>query len=373
MPRESSIIGLGAIHRTPEFDKSLCVPCFSSIADTFTSQTLRNSDNEAMNRLNLKNLQSTVSSLAKVDKSKSIETQTQIVRLCKKYLRTCNLKSTDEPQVFAKNSINNIIKYKKTDIDEYLLGELRKINANGIIPSPVVKEYITMDPKPPVSKILGLIKNRQDLELIETSLRLFLYKYGDYDKAFQLLKQNDNSLKQLSINRFRNDLIKAIALFTGLNYSIGLGLDLALSNISLIELYAVNFIIFKKLLFEPLFYSSAYISWIPGVSNWKRITQYNQFLLYSKTVGILKECYYLNVTNYDLQSTPLVQSFQSKEYSGQDLEQDIIKNLRKEGFMLISDEKEELFRDYWDSGGDGFEWVEPERDPVDFIDISAAR
>jgi hypothetical protein len=71
----------------------------------------------------------------------------------------------------------------------------------------------------------------------------------------------------------------------------------------------------------------------------------------------------LNVSNYHL--------YHSKRERNAEFERMINRELGKRGMRIRQSDEEEKYLEYWQAAGHGFEWVEPDQDPADYICVEA--
>lgn len=93
-----------------------------------------------------------------------------------------------------------------------------------------------------------------------------------------------------------------------------------------------------------------------------------------KLVSIFNEIYTTNVSNYHLTNSTLIEQFQKDMVLDKEQIEKLIRDeFREMGLMITEGSDEAMFKEYWSTGGDGFEWVEPDRDPVEFVEIAAKK
>lgn len=294
-----------------------------------------------------------------LSQSLSNENYLKVIKLCRKF-QLSNQNSTS----YNQNSINEIVQFKKPDIETYLFEKLELQKRSG----DVIRSYLVETPVPDSRFILDAMKQNSDMELNKTALRQLLYKNRDIETSISLIRSNRLLFERNSIITFQKAALSYFICSLSLHGFLEIVLMGQESMNILIDVYLLNMLLYLTLLKNP---KNGPVLWRPGTPLLQRFFNRYEYRMYEKLMIAYKELYTTNVSNYHLGGSKLLNSFQNGLPEEQlKLEKLISVELREMGLMMHDDKDEAMFKEYWTTGGEGFEWSEPDRDPIEFLDVT---
>ncbi|CCH41243.1 putative membrane protein [Wickerhamomyces ciferrii] len=291
--------------------------------------------------------------------SRSDESYIKVIGLCRDFIKTNKTTNT-----YNLRSINNIVKYREPNIEKFLFNKIKIAQRSP----DVIKAYLVKTPVPSSAFIYDAVKGQNDSQLNKVALRQLLYKKKNLETSIELIKRNGEIYRYHGVQKLQKT---ALLYFAGVLTFHGI-LEIGIKGHEFIhamfDMYFINLF-----LLTLLFGGSKRegISWRPVNSIFHKYFYDLEYQLCAKYVSIYRDLFTTNVSNFHDKDSKLIRTFQDGfQYNKDEMDQFVHKKLRELGFMITQSPNEEMFREYWDHGGQGFEWVEPDKDPVDFLNIN---
>ncbi len=327
-------------------------------------------------------------------------------KLLQKQLQTRNFNHDD-------SQIQLQLQLKSNKIDDYLIFNL--FNDKRVNFTFKILRYYLLTSKSNSSSILNsnyiiesikcLINRQQNIEkqfnsnkdTIFLALRLIL-KQNDFELSFELMnltfgnskyfkyiEENTNKIKIILPNqKWIYPVVPSISLFLIIfdsNFQIHLTI---LSYLILNSLFYFNYIYLNILSINNYL-----IHWRPGLSSFEKFKKINELKMIRKILIEFDENLNLSVANYHLKfkeididnnynpfalslpsSSPLTNYNEYEQLQVEKMEKIrklIDQELVKRKMRLSPTDEELMFQEYWSSYGEGFEWVEPDKDPTEYV------
>lgn len=296
-----------------------------------------------------------------LQQSKSVNNCVNVIKLCRGFQDTQKTTLT-----YKENSINQLIKYEKPDVETFLF---QKLDIPKQDPS-VIRTYLVEKPIPESRFIFDALKQNNNSTLNMTALRQLLYRNKDIETSISLIEANKEIFEKSEIISVQK---KGLMYFAGVLSFHGLVEMVILGHQTIHALFDIYFFY----AFFLIFYlrgpgNSEVIAWRPGVSQFQKYFHNYDYQMSLKVMTAFKELFTTNVSNFHLQESSMLQSFQKDlDFDSDEMERLLHEQLRKLGLMMPEDSKGVMFKEYWETGGENFEWTEPDKDPVEFLDLSS--
>lgn len=296
-----------------------------------------------------------------LQQSKSVSNCVRVIKLCRGFQES--QKST---LTYKENSINNLIKYERPDVETFLFRKLDIPRQS----SEVIRSYLVEKPIPESRFIFDAVKENNNSKLNMTALRQLLYRNKDIETSLSLIDTNMEIFETREIIGVQK---KALMYFAGVLSFHGLVEIVILGHQTIHALFDIYFFY----AFFLVFYlrgagKSEVVAWRPGVSQFQKYFHNYDYQMNLRVMTAFKELFTTNVSNFHLQESKMLQSFQKDLDSDTDKTERLLhEQLRKMGLMIPKDSNGAMFKEYWETGGENFEWTEPDKDPVEFLDLSS--
>lgn len=209
----------------------------------------------------------------------------------------------------------------------------------------LIKTYLVSDPKPDISEGLDVLSKANERD--KTSLAYFIVRNAIYK---QEILDSFNAIDYLPERRriMGNPLTWPIV---GGFIGIGLSFCDLILGAAFSSLY---FITIGK--YYEFVESTEEVRWAKNISFVSRVERRDELIMASRIVKAYNEFIDYNSTTMHL---PLKRTDK--------LLVEVNKELRKRGMRMIESVDDEYYQEYWQSAGAGFEWIEPDRDPTDWL------
>lgn len=265
---------------------------------------------------------------------------------------------------FNQHSINNVIKYKRPDVEGFLFDQL-KLQSQS---TNVIRTYLVEKPVPQSRFIFEAMKENTDWELNKTALRQLLYHNKDLETSFSLINENS---KMFEAKEIKNLQKLGLLYFGGVLSFNGLLEIVIVGHEAIHLLFDVYFFNMFFLIFFLKKFNSDTVTWRPGTSFFQKYFRRYDYKMCDKLLAVYKELYTTTVSNYHMTNSKIIKEFQKDmDFDKEEMDRLVSYEFRKLGLMVTEDSHEAMFKEYWSTGGEGFEWAEPDKDPVDFLVIS---
>lgn len=270
---------------------------------------------------------------------------------------------TIEHTAFLK-SIKDLIKYRKTTSSETELNQVDSIfkdivqSPNFRIDTNELKDFFLL--KLPVENTTALINsfyNKNPGVHIPKSiamipLRQYLWD-AEIDSALKIVELTTGSDTYIQHKKVQQNkkLINYFAGLTGLMTTMDLslryfGVQPSFGIYAMVITYILNITFYASMAFGgKVLQNDDYIQYVKGVPRGYRALHNDEMEMISRVASVD-----VLVNGVD--------SFASAKF---------VDYIRDKNFQLTESENEILIQEYWLSGGDNFEWTEPDQDPADIL------